>query len=46
VDAPRQTVPYEHQPRFDCRRMVREYMTELYESAHSAHLRMRKADYA
>jgi len=33
-------------PAFDCRRMVHEYMTELYEPAHSAHLRMRKADYA
>ena len=33
-------------PPFDCRRMVHEYMTELYEPAHSGHLRMRKADYA
>ena len=33
-------------PAFDCRRMVHEYMTELYEPAHSGHLRMRKADYA
>jgi starch phosphorylase len=33
-------------PAFDCRRMVHEYMTELYEPAHSAHLRMRKSDYA
>jgi glycogen phosphorylase len=32
-------------PAFDCRRMVHEYMTELYEPAHSAHLLMRKADY-
>jgi starch phosphorylase len=32
-------------PAFDCRRMVHEYMTELYEPAHSGHLRMRKADY-
>ena len=32
-------------PAFDCRRMVHEYMTELYEPAHSSHLRMRKADY-
>ena len=31
---------------FDCRRMVHEYMTELYEPAHSAHLRMRKGSYA
>ncbi|HJZ95667.1 MAG TPA: alpha-glucan family phosphorylase [Candidatus Solibacter sp.] len=27
-------------PNFDCRRMVREYMSELYEPAHSAHMRM------
>jgi starch phosphorylase len=33
-------------PAFDCRRMVHEYMTELYDPAHSAHLRMRKNDYA
>jgi starch phosphorylase len=33
-------------PAFDCRRMVHEYMTELYEPAHTVHLRMRKADYA
>jgi starch phosphorylase len=33
-------------PAFDCRRMVHEYMTELYEPAHTANLRMRKADYA
>ena len=33
-------------PDFDCRRMVHEYMTELYDPAHSGHLRMRKADYA
>ncbi|MCX6629040.1 MAG: alpha-glucan family phosphorylase [Candidatus Solibacter sp.] len=33
-------------PAFDCRRMVHEYMTELYEPAHSGHLRMRKADYS
>jgi starch phosphorylase len=33
-------------PAFDCRRMVHEYMTELYEPAHSGHLRMRKGDYA
>jgi starch phosphorylase len=33
-------------PAFDCRRMVHEYMTELYEPAHTTHLRMRKADYA
>jgi starch phosphorylase len=33
-------------PAFDCRRMVHEYMTELYEPAHTAHLHMRKSDYA
>jgi starch phosphorylase len=33
-------------PAFDCRRMVHEYMTELYEPAHSGHLRMSKADYS
>ena len=33
-------------PAFDCRRMVHEYMTELYEPAHLGHLRMRKAQYA
>ena len=33
-------------PDFDCRRMVHEYMTELYEPAHSSHTRMRQADYA
>lgn len=33
-------------PNFDCRRMVHEYMTELYEPAHSSHTRMRQADYA
>jgi starch phosphorylase len=33
-------------PDFDCRRMVHEYMTELYDPAHIAHLRMMKADYA
>jgi len=27
-------------PHFDCRRMVREYMTELYDPAHQQHLRM------
>ncbi len=32
-------------PAFDCRRMVHEYMTELYEPAHLGHLRMRKAQY-
>jgi starch phosphorylase len=32
-------------PHFDCRRMVREYMTELYEPAHQQHLRMREGDH-
>ena len=33
-------------PNFDCRRMVRQYMTELYEPAHSEHLRVQQANYA
>jgi starch phosphorylase len=33
-------------PQFDCRRMVREYMTELYEPAHEQHLRLLRGDYA
>src|ERR1039458_656432 len=32
-------------PDYDCRRMVHEYMTELYEPAHLNHLRMRQAGY-
>ena len=32
-------------PNFDCRRMVREYMTQLYEPAHSAHARMCSSGY-
>ena len=32
-------------PQFDCRRMVREYMTELYTPAHQAHLRMLEGNY-
>ena len=32
-------------PAFDCRRMVRQYETELYEPAHRNHLRVRGADY-
>lgn len=32
-------------PQFDCRRMVREYMAELYDPAHGQHLRMREGDY-
>ncbi len=33
-------------PHFDCRRMVREYMTELYDPAHLQHLRAQDSDYA
>jgi len=33
-------------PQYDCRRMVREYMTELYVPAHQAHLRMEEGNYA
>ena len=32
-------------PRFDARRMVREYMTELYGPAHMAHMRMQQSGY-
>jgi starch phosphorylase len=32
-------------PNFDCRRMVREYMSELYEPAHSQHVRLVQSDY-
>jgi starch phosphorylase len=32
-------------PAFDCRRMVREYMTELYEPAHQQHTRARDSSY-
>jgi starch phosphorylase len=32
-------------PQFDCRRMVREYMTELYVPAHQAHLRMEESGF-
>ncbi|HWB86755.1 MAG TPA: alpha-glucan family phosphorylase [Bryobacteraceae bacterium] len=32
-------------PNFDCRRMVQEYMAELYEPAHVQHLRLRKNNY-
>jgi starch phosphorylase len=31
---------------FDCRHMVREYMTELYDPAHEQHMRMLSGDYA
>jgi len=33
-------------PNFDCRRMVREYMSELYEPAHTQHMRMLRGDYS
>lgn len=33
-------------PHFDCRRMVREYMNELYDPAHKQHLRARESDFA
>ena len=33
-------------PNFDCRRMVREYMRELYDPAHEQHLRIRENQYA
>ncbi|HEV3334064.1 MAG TPA: alpha-glucan family phosphorylase [Bryobacteraceae bacterium] len=32
-------------PNFDCRRMVRQYMTQLYDPAHSQHVRLLKSDY-
>ncbi len=32
-------------PNFDCRRMVREYMAELYEPAHCQHLRVQQGNY-
>jgi starch phosphorylase len=32
-------------PNFDCRRMVRDYMTQLYEPAHEAHMRMCASGY-
>jgi len=32
-------------PKFDCRRMVREYMTELYDPAHEQHMRLLQGDY-
>ena len=32
-------------PQFDCRRMVREYMTQLYEPAHSHHIRVAENHY-
>jgi len=33
-------------PTFDCRRMVREYMSELYDPAHSQHMRAQRDDYS
>jgi glycogen phosphorylase len=33
-------------PMFDCRRMVREYMTQLYEPAHLQHVRVAQSRYA
>jgi starch phosphorylase len=33
-------------PNFDCRRMVREYMSELYDPAHFAHVRMCASGYS
>ncbi len=33
-------------PHYDCRRMVREYMTELYDPAHEQHMRLLSGDYA
>jgi starch phosphorylase len=32
-------------PQFDCRRMVHDYMTELYDPAHLQHVRLRQSDY-
>jgi starch phosphorylase len=32
-------------PNFDCRRMVREYMNELYDPAHSQHIRLVQSDF-
>jgi starch phosphorylase len=32
-------------PQFDCRRMVHEYMTELYEPAHAQRVRITKSEY-
>jgi starch phosphorylase len=33
-------------PNFDCRRMVREYMTQLYDPAHAQHVRLLKNEYS
>jgi starch phosphorylase len=32
-------------PQFDCRRMVAEYRSQLYEPAHAAHVRLQASDY-
>jgi starch phosphorylase len=32
-------------PAFDCRRMVHDYMSELYEPAHQGHVRLMQSDY-
>jgi glycogen phosphorylase len=40
----KQTLTY-ISPHFDCRRMVHEYMTELYDPAHAAHMRLDKSHY-
>jgi starch phosphorylase len=32
-------------PQFDCRRMVHEYMTQLYEPAHAAYMRLKISNY-
>jgi len=33
-------------PQFDCRRMVHDYLTELYDPAHSQHVRLLTGDYS
>jgi glycogen phosphorylase len=33
-------------PQFDCRRMVHDYLTELYDPAHSQHVRLLRGDYS
>jgi starch phosphorylase len=33
-------------PHFDCRRMIKEYMTELYQPAHEQHVRVVASDYS
>ena len=46
MDPPGETIPDLLTPEFDCRRMVREYMTELYEPAHSQHVKLLRGDYS